>query len=192
MNWKPLHLQGSLHPAGRKRKLFNIFTWNTTDFDLLFWKNNCHLTWSPPTAAFTSFRPSVASSTFSWISGSRAFSSSISFLSSGKASGPSAVFISSSSFSERRASWLTEYTEDDLGFCLRPYPSGSWWQRWSCSAPQWQGCIEGSGCTSSRAGSGSRRGDGCSPPGASPAASDTPGSPPGLVCSFLKVRGDVK
>lgn len=45
------------------------------------------------------FRPSVASSTFSWISGSRAFSSSISFLSSGSSSVVAALSISSVSFS---------------------------------------------------------------------------------------------
>lgn len=45
------------------------------------------------------FWPSVASSTFSWISGRRILSSSISFLSSGRAWGPSALSSSSCSFS---------------------------------------------------------------------------------------------
>lgn len=65
--------------------------------------------WLTDLAVLAVFRLSLASSTLSWISGSRAFSSCISFLSSGSSSGPSALSTSSCKMSVGRvhARWRT-------------------------------------------------------------------------------------
>lgn len=72
------------------------------------------------------------------------------------------------------------------------YQACSLSQRWISSAPRWPGCTGDSSCRSDQAGSESQPAGGCPGPGASPAASDTPGNPPTPECNFLKRGAAIK
>lgn len=66
-----------------------------------------------------------------------------------------------------------------------PHRACSLSRRWSSWARRWPGCTADWSRGSVLAGSGSQRAGGCLRPGASPAASDTPGSRPGPGCNSL-------
>lgn len=72
------------------------------------------------------------------------------------------------------------------------YPACSLSQRWISSAPRWPGCTGDSSCRSDPAGSESQPAGGCLGPGASPAASDTPGNPPTPERNSLKREAAIK
>ena len=142
---------------------------------------------------------SLASSTFSLISGRSCFSSSISTFSSAAPSAPSAAAITSCNMASHQQSLIsTSHSAGDAlhtmhqSLCCssegETYPDGSRWPLWSCCSAGWPGCTDPCSTVWWQRDSGSLPADDCGEEGASAAGKDTPGSLPVPGDSYLENR----